>query len=106
MDRRRSAVPNGPVPRRAQLAAARGALLGTLRGHSYRLLRAYRTLPLVALELSPSAVLALERERRAATVQLDRRNGPDLAKSVPLVEADETASLGFGGGGETIAVLD
>src|SRR5262249_19015392 len=91
---------------RDELTAARDALLATLQGQRYRVLFSYRTLPLVALELSPSAVDALERGGRVARIEEDRGEFLDLAQSVPLIEANETSSLNFGGQGETIAILD
>jgi subtilisin len=91
---------------RAALSSSTDALLATLSGQSYRLLHRYRTLPFVALDLPSPALRALEQGSRVATIRADRMESPDLAQSVPLIEANETAALGFGGNGEAIAVLD
>ncbi len=96
----------GRVRQHDELAAAVKAVLATMQGQRYRVLRKYPTLPLLGLELSPSALTALERGRRVAKIEEDRPIPPDLAQSVPLVEADDTAALGFGGQGESIAILD
>ena len=76
----RAAVPRGPtrvvvdlrlpapsasdtgssVPRTAAITAARDAVLARLTGTTYRLVRRYQTVPLLALEIGPEALGALE----------------------------------------------
>lgn len=89
-----------------ELASAVKAVLATIQGQRYRVIRKYPTLPLLGLALSPSALTALKRGGRAAKVEEDQPIPLDLAQSVPLVEADDTAALGFAGQGESIAILD
>jgi subtilisin len=91
---------------RDELTAAADAVLATIQDQRYRVVHKFSTLPLLGLELSPSALTALERSGRAAKIEEDKPNLPALATSVPLVEANDTAALGFGGKGETIAILD
>ena len=91
---------------RAELAATADAVLATMRQQRYRVVHRYPTLPLLDLNLTPGALTALERGGLVAKIVEDFARPPDLAQSVPLVEADDTAALGFGGQGETIAILD
>jgi subtilisin len=94
------------IRQRDELASAVKTVLATMQGQRYRVLRKYPTLPLLGLDVSPSALAALQRGGRVAKIEEDRPIPPDLAQSVPLVEADDTAALGFGGQGESIAILD
>jgi hypothetical protein len=49
-----------PNPRPAAIASARQTVLARLAGTGYRLVRQYETVPLVALEIGPDALHALE----------------------------------------------
>jgi hypothetical protein len=55
------ATPDAGVARERAIAAARKAVLGRLAGTAHRLVRQYTTIPLLALEIGPDALRALER---------------------------------------------
>ena len=64
-------------PRRAAIASARQIVLARLTGTSYRLVRQYATVPLLALEIGPDALDALGRMGDVVTrVRVDRVRPP------------------------------
>jgi subtilisin family serine protease len=89
-----------------ELTAARDALLASLPEGEYQVARTYRRLPLVALELSAAGVEALRRGGRVPTIEEDGLNDPELAETVPIVEANEAVALGMSGKDHVVAVLD
>ena len=99
----------GAATRRAQrerIAAAQDALRRELAGTSHAEARIFRSIPFAALEVGPAALARLARARGVVAVQEDHLHRPDLDVSVPRVEADQTAALGFDGNGQAVAVLD
>ncbi|HSL24530.1 MAG TPA: S8 family serine peptidase [Vicinamibacterales bacterium] len=92
---------------RARIARARGALLAKLAPGTRRVVRTFRTVPFVALEVDAAAVAAL----RALTSDVvrvfdDELMRPVLSNSVPLVQGDQAWGVGYDGAGTAIAVLD
>jgi subtilisin len=72
-----------------------------------RVLHRYRTVPYVALEVTPAGLAALEAASSdIASVLEDEILWPVLAQSAPLIQADQAWAAGFDGTGTTIAVLD
>jgi hypothetical protein len=55
-----TSVPDARSAREQAIAAARQAVLARLSGSSHRLVRQYTTIPLLALEIGPDALRALE----------------------------------------------
>jgi hypothetical protein len=65
------------APRTPAISAARQVVLARLAGTSYRLVRQYATVPLLALEIGPDALEALEKMGDVVTlVRLDRPRPP------------------------------
>jgi hypothetical protein len=65
------------APRTPAISAARQVVLARLTGTSYRLVRQYATVPLLALEIGPDALEALEKMGDVVTlVRLDRPRPP------------------------------
>jgi subtilisin family serine protease len=91
---------------RERIAAAGAALARELAASDHALTHAYATLPFMAMRASPAALTALADSRWVAAVQEDRLRRPALDTSVPLVEADRLAALGFDGSGQAVVVLD
>jgi hypothetical protein len=58
------------------LARGREALLGELPRQSYRVLRAYETIPAVALEVSPEALRILEKSPAVVSIEKDALVAP------------------------------
>jgi subtilisin len=90
----------------AEIADATAAVRDVLGPTAHRVVHTYRTVPYIALELSPAALDRLEASGEAATLQEDTPDPATLAQSTPIVEATEAAAVGRGGNGRAIAVLD
>ncbi len=91
---------------RAEIDGARERLVGALAGTKHRVVNTFETIPSVALELSPEALIALERSGLAASIQEDALDEPHLAQSTSIVESTEANSLGRHGANQHVAVLD
>jgi len=91
---------------RGRIAAAQASLAADLAGTPHRVVRAFRAIPFVALEVEAAALAALEGSPRVVAVTADDLHAPVLDVSVPLVEADQTRALGLDGAGQTIPVID
>jgi subtilisin len=91
---------------RQRIAAAQDNLSAELAGTTHRTARRFRSIAFAALEVGPQALSRLEASARVVTVQEDRLHRPLLDVSVPLVEANQTASMGYDGSGQTVVVLD
>ena len=94
------------VAQRRALAATRGRVLGALPSAGRRLLRQFATVPYVALELTPSALTALEASNDVVRIMEDDILLADLAQTVPMVQGDQVWATGFDGTGTTVAILD
>ncbi len=92
--------------RRRAISAAAGRLGRDLGSTGWAIRRRFRTLPFVALEVSPAGLDRLSASGAVAAVAEDRLERPALAESVPLVQADQVQALGYDGSGWTVAVLD
>jgi hypothetical protein len=91
---------------RAQIRSAGDRVLAALQGTRYRVTGRFRFTPSIALELSPQALDALERSGAAGRIQEDEAFSPTLSSSTRIIEATETAAVGWAGAGRTIAILD
>jgi subtilisin len=92
---------------RQAIAAASSRVLARLTDLAPRVLRQYRTVPYIALELSPGALSQLEQaESDVIRVFEDAILRPSLAASVPIIQADQAWESGYDGTGTTVAVLD
>ena len=112
------ALPSGRVAGTALAVQARAAyqqeitdtgsrVLSRLAQHHYRVLRRYRTSPLMALSVGPSALKELEAANvPVKRVMADRIHKQVLWDSVPLIGADQAWARGFDGSGRTVAVID
>lgn len=100
------ATADAVASQRHDIALMRTAMLGDLPGNSYRTAREFETIPFVALEVGPDALLALGVSPRVVEVQEDRIESLLLSQSVPLVGADQAWASGFDGTGIVVALLD
>jgi hypothetical protein len=91
---------------RRDIAAALTRLSARLGSTDRRVIHAFRTVPYVALEVSPAALTALESSADVSGVFEDEIARPVLAQSVPLIQADQAWAAGYDGSGTTIAILD
>ena len=91
---------------RRRIAEAQDGLSAELAGTAHRTARRFRSIAFAALEAGPQALSRLEKSARVVAVQEDRLQRPRLNVSAPLVEADQAASMGYDGSGQTVVVLD
>jgi hypothetical protein len=91
---------------RRAIDASAARILARLNAADRRVVRRYATLPLIALELNPAALAALNQSPDVVRVFDDEIMRPVLAKSVPLIQGDQAWAAGYDGTGTTIAVLD
>jgi subtilisin family serine protease len=91
---------------RARLLASQQAVLGALGGRGVSGVALFETIPYLALNADAAAVRRLLADPRVASVQEDVPVPPTLTQSVPLIKADQAATLGFPGTGQVVAVLD
>jgi hypothetical protein len=73
---------------RRTIAVAQTGLLTALAGLRYELKQQFRTIPFVALEVTPEALEALRQSASVVQVTEDRLAKLSLAQSASLVEAD------------------
>jgi subtilisin family serine protease len=99
-------APRSRMLQRQRIAAAQDGLSAELAGTAHRTARRFRSIAFAALEAGPQALSRLEKSSRVVAVQEDRLQRPLLNVSAPLVEADQAASMGYDGSGQTVVVLD
>jgi subtilisin family serine protease len=91
---------------RAEIVRQRERALAAVRGTDYELVRTYRTVPAIALELSPEAIEQLRRSDAVRSIVADGVHEPTLEQSTSLIEAPQVWSGGHDGAGQMVAVLD
>src|SRR5262249_38875934 len=100
------AIAPGAAAHRQAIEGAQATLEGELAGRGAHVMRSYGTLPFVAMQVTPSALAALEASGTVRGVTADRLERPLLPESAPLVQADQAWAAGFDGTGWTVAVID
>jgi uncharacterized repeat protein (TIGR01451 family) len=91
---------------RQAITAARDALLGNLAEYNVEILAELETVPWVALRVDAVALEQLAKSPYVITLQEDRVYKPNLASATAHIGADATWGAGFGGAGQTVAILD
>lgn len=91
---------------RETIASSQRALRAELHGTDHTIHREFETIPFVALEIDPSALVALERSGRIIDVQEDRAEHVALAESVSLIDAPPAWASGLDGSGKVVAIVD
>jgi subtilisin len=92
---------------RQQIATRAERVLSSLPRASFAVRHEYRTIPYLALSLTPAAVDALDRSAPdVARVVADDVVRVVLADSVPIVQGDQAWASGYDGTGTTIAIID
>ena len=82
------------------------ALLVRMSGHDLSSVRRFKYIPFLAMEADAAALEALASDPEVASIEEDKLLKPKLEESIPLVGAPQAWSQGFGGSGQTIAILD
>ena len=92
---------------RGDIADVGARVLSGLSGTWHRVIHRYETVPFLALELDPDALILLgQLAGMVSEVHADEELRASLAESVPLVRANAAQAVGFGGGGKTVAIID
>jgi hypothetical protein len=92
---------------RERIASDRAALRFALRGLGHRVLREFKTVPYVGLEVDYDTLRVLDALPGLATrVHEDVLLRSALAQSGPLIQAPLTRDAGWDGTGQVIAILD
>ena len=106
-------VPEGDLPdtatiinQRQAIAARAAQVLSKLPARARRAPLQLRTVPFVALEVTPEERAALALDPDVERVLDDVLLFPVLTDSAPLVEADQAWNAGYDGSGTVVAVLD
>jgi subtilisin len=97
---------DGVAEQRREIADASSRVLARLAASDRRVLRRYQRVPYIALEVTPAALTALEREPDVVRVVEDEVVFANLADSTSIVQADQAWAAGYDGTGTTIAILD
>src|SRR5438045_1646598 len=90
----------------ATAKAAHDRALRDLGAQGLKEIRRYQRAPFVAATVDEAALRAARRHPDVVAVHEDRLHKPSLGDSGPLVGAPDAWSLGFGGAGQHIAILD
>lgn len=91
---------------RGAIASAQAGLAAALADRPHRVVRAFRSVPGMALEVDAGALEALARSPLVVRVTADELHAPLLNVSVPLVEADQARALGADGSGQAVVIVD
>lgn len=92
---------------REQIARRANGVLAALPESSFTIRHRFRTIPYVALAVTPAGLDAIERSAAdVARVIPDEIVRPMLSESVPVVQGDQAWAAGYDGSGTTIAVID
>ena len=96
----------GPRERPPGIARAQEALSVCMSPHSVSSVRPFKFMPYVAMEVDGAALEALAADPEVLSIEQEMTVTPSLDQSTPLIGAPEAWSQGYGGSGQTIAVLD
>lgn len=91
--------------RRAISRVQRG-VLGRLPEHRVHLVRAFETIPYVALDVDEAGLTALARDPDVVAIEEDRIERTQLGETIPIVRADQAHAAGFDGRGWAVAIID
>jgi subtilisin len=91
--------------RRAISRVQRG-VISRLPTSGTRVVRAFETIPYVALELDASGLAALGHDPDVLAIEEDRREFAQLTETIPLIGADQAQAAGYDGSGWAVAVID
>ena len=81
-------------------------LLVRMSGYSVSSVKRFKYIPYMAMEVDAGALEALAADSEVASIEEDKLLKPMLHESLPLIGAPEAWSQGFGGAGQTVAILD
>jgi subtilisin family serine protease len=94
------------VTQRRAISRAQRGVISRLPAGRAEVVRAFETIPYVALAVDADGLAALERDPEVLRVDEDRVERAVLTETIPLVGADQTAAAGLDGREWTVAVID
>ena len=97
----RVAAARTPVIARAQQSVAT-----RMDGHNVSIIRRFKFIPYVAMEVDAAALEALASDPEVVSIEEDGVVRPFLADSLPLIGAPQAWTQGYDGSGQAIAILD
>src|SRR5262245_14779771 len=98
--------PSSVAAQRASIAAAASLVAEDLAGTDSEVVRAYDTLPYLAIEVDDAGLSALADARTAGTVFADRPHAISLHETTAMIGAPLAWNAGLDGAGRAVAVLD
>lgn len=96
----------GVARQRRAISRVQRGVLGRLPESQARVVRAFETIPYVALEVDAAGLAALSRDPDVVQLEEDRIERATLSETVPLIRADAAEAAGFDGRDWAIAVID
>ena len=96
----------GPEERPPGIARAQQALSVRMSPHNVSSARPFKFMPYVAMEVDREALEALAADPEVVSIEQEITVKPSLAGSTALIGAPQAWSRGYGGSGQTIAVID
>ena len=100
------AAPSAVAAQRAGIAAAASLVAEDLAGTESEILRAYETIPYLAIEVDDAGLDALANARTAGTVFVDRPHAISLRETTAMIGAPLAWNAGLDGAGQAVAILD
>lgn len=98
----------GPLRVIAEIDSSKNgpAVASEARGNGGTQTRSFDVLPYVALRGEGRTIRALARNRHVVAITEDVAQPPNLASTLPVINADDVHALGWTGAGRTVAILD
>jgi subtilisin len=91
---------------RAAIAGRQARVAAALAARPHRIVRSFRSVPALALEVDAEGLAELARSPDVVSVVADELHAPLLNVSVPLVEADPASVQSADGTGAAVVVID
>jgi len=90
----------------SQIATTVDAVLNGLDSNAFEVVHSYKSIPAMALRVSPEGLIALAEAGEVQQIVEDIPELPSLADTIPLVGADDAWASGYSGSGWYVAILD
>ncbi len=100
-----ASAPNASTQQR-MIADAQSTLKTQLSGHHVDHIKAFETIPYMAMEVDAAALEILSNDPQVLTIVEDIASPPTLGESIPFINGHNALSRGYDGSGTTIAILD
>ncbi|MDE2754934.1 MAG: S8 family serine peptidase, partial [Acidobacteriota bacterium] len=92
--------------RRPAIARAQQSVATRMFGHNVSIIRRFKFIPYVAMEVDEAALEALASDPEVVSIEEDEVVRTTLEESAPLIGAPQAWAQGYDGSGQAIAILD